>query len=207
MHMALKVLFVSGGVLSFFVGLLFLGGASLFHSIFAANGLAVDASLFVVIALACFAYGGLGCWGGFGENKLAGGTFCAIGLVMWPAGTIYSVICLLVWLFLNNNQETPLVAEEKEANQEVKQAVGAVNGELESHSQDDSLVAQREVDLDINAEPEASPVNHELLSHLKNQSGFDFSNIVKPCEVCHVADTKQLLASHYVCGDCRQRYL
>lgn len=49
--------------------------------------------------------------------------------------------------------------------------------------------------------------NVHLVEKLKGKSKYDFSSSFEICEVCQKSKTGQILDGHYICGNCKQKYL
>lgn len=103
MNMLVRVLVGFGGISSVLMGLFFLGGGQMFEGAFASEGVDIGFSIFSTIAIAALLVGALGCWGAFGDNKLAACIFCVLSLPGWYVGTIYGVICLGL-IFMSKQQ-------------------------------------------------------------------------------------------------------
>ncbi|PMH44608.1 hypothetical protein BCU68_03375 [Vibrio sp. 10N.286.49.B3] len=50
-------------------------------------------------------------------------------------------------------------------------------------------------------------LNMDLIEKLKGNVKVGFNSSFSFCEICSSANTRQIVHEHYVCGDCKQRYL
>jgi len=123
--------------------------------------------------------------------------------------TVFLVILAILWFILpfaifGTKKKLDLLIE---SSGETNRLLAKLAGEnTESTTTLTSEVQAEQID-EVETKKNDNEINLELIEQLKGIKAVGFNKKFSACDICHLGKTGQIISNHYVCSNCKTKYL